>query len=209
MLPGLAAGRLDVDMDGATRLVSIAFPRTADGEHWQRLCAVANALQNELGLPAPAVSTSGLDGFALWLSLESPAAQEQVQQFLSLLRQAYFPDMQECTAPAALPPCLHPETGKWSAFIHPGMGASFAEESGLEMAPPASGQVALLAGLESASVAQFAAALALLERGQAPARAAPAPPARLLLRDATLEDIVRHLHAMNIEPTFRHLHVKR
>jgi hypothetical protein len=27
----------------------------------------------------------------------------------------------------------------------------------------------------------------------------------LLLRDATLEDIVRHLHAKNIEPTFRHL----
>jgi len=27
----------------------------------------------------------------------------------------------------------------------------------------------------------------------------------LLLKDATLEDIVRHLHAKNIEPTFRHL----
>jgi hypothetical protein len=27
----------------------------------------------------------------------------------------------------------------------------------------------------------------------------------LLLRDATLEDIVRFLHAKQIEPTFRHL----
>jgi hypothetical protein len=27
----------------------------------------------------------------------------------------------------------------------------------------------------------------------------------LLLKDATLEDIVRHLHGQNIEPTFRFL----
>ena len=58
-------------------------------------------------------------------------------------------------------------------------------------------------------------------RGQPPAAAAqpktapaPAPvaaagnPDTLLLKDATLEDIVRHLHALNIEPTFRHL-IKR
>jgi hypothetical protein len=27
----------------------------------------------------------------------------------------------------------------------------------------------------------------------------------LLLKDATLEDIVRHLHSLGIEPTFRHV----
>jgi hypothetical protein len=67
-----------------------------------------------------------------------------------------------------------------------------------------------------------------LEQRQAPAAPAPAEPAPsaaadalaaepfvlqaqvqtpapkgLLLKDATLEDIVRHLHAKNIEPTFR------
>jgi hypothetical protein len=48
---------------------------------------------------------------------------------------------------------------------------------------------------------------ALPDPAPAPApRAAPAAPQEgLLLKDATLEDIVRHLHAMNIEPTFRHL----
>jgi hypothetical protein len=30
-------------------------------------------------------------------------------------------------------------------------------------------------------------------------------PEGLLLKDATLEDIVRFLHSKNIEPTFRHL----
>ncbi|WP_229425031.1 hypothetical protein [Massilia sp. Se16.2.3] len=40
-----------------------------------------------------------------------------------------------------------------------------------------------------------------------PTQAAPgaSPNDSLLLRDATLEDIVRHLHARGIEPTFRHL----
>jgi hypothetical protein len=48
---------------------------------------------------------------------------------------------------------------------------------------------------------------ALQPQAQAPAKAkAPsATPGGLLLKDATLEDIVRHLHAKNIEPTFRFL----
>jgi hypothetical protein len=84
------------------------------------------------------------------------------------------------------------------------MGASFADESGLDMAPPAAGQVAFLEGLDSIAPGQFSAALARLDAPAAPA-AAPAPPAAdgLLLKDATLEDIVRALHARGIEPTFR------
>jgi hypothetical protein len=31
----------------------------------------------------------------------------------------------------------------------------------------------------------------------------------LLLKDATLDDIIQHLHERNIEPTFRHLLPKR
>jgi hypothetical protein len=84
------------------------------------------------------------------------------------------------------------------------MGASFADESGLDMAPPAAGQVAFLEGLDSIAPGQFAQALARLEAPAAPV-AAPPPPAAdgLLLKDATLEDIVRVLHARGIEPTFR------
>ena len=195
---------------GATRAVVVPFPKTSDGEHWSRLCAVANAMQAELGLPAPAVSTSGIDGYALWLSLESPVPVSQVQQFLAALRRTYFPGIEDGPEQPALPPCLHPETGKWTAFIHPGMGASFADESGLEMAPPLAGQAALLGSVHSATAAQFAQALELLVPTSSPKATNLAPaPGTLLLRDATLEDIVRHLHAMDIEPTFRHLHVKR
>lgn len=242
--------------DGLTRALAIPFRKVfGDGEsgHWDRLCEVANALQAELGLPAPAVSIDGASAYRLWLSLENPVPAAEAQEFLELLQQAYFrqtelaPDA--ATAPVYLPPCLNPRSGKWAAFIHPGMGASFAEESGLEVAPPLSGQAAFLEGLDSIADEQFREALHKLEQrrtpepaqaaGPAPAAAEPpssaagdalagelfalqpppqtaratarpkaasAPlPDQLLLKDATLEDIVRHLQAKNIEPTFRFL----
>jgi hypothetical protein len=204
---------------GLTRALVIPFEKSGDGEegqHWSRLCAVANAMQAELGFPAPAVSVSGSNGYRLWLSLESPVPVSQAQEFLQLLRRAYFPEA-ELAADAAvasveLPPCLNQDTGKWAAFIHPGMGASFADEPGLEMAPPLAGQAAFLEGLQSISAAQFQHALDILRQAQRaqptvnlPALAPAACADGLLLKDATLEDIVRFLHSKNIEPTFRHL----
>jgi hypothetical protein len=205
--------------DGLTRAMVIPFQKMGDSEdaqHWSRLCEVANALQAQLGFPAPAVSISGANGYGLWLSLEAPAPAAQAQKFLELLRQAYFPDMalrpDAVSAAVELPPCLNRSTGKWAAFIHPGMGASFADESGLEMAPPFAAQAAFLEGLQSISEAQFVHALNMLQQshGTAPMVSVPALERTvaadgLLLRDATLEDIVRFLHSKNIEPTFRHL----
>jgi hypothetical protein len=228
--------------DKLTRALAIPFRKlafAAEGRHWTRLCEVANAIQGELGLPAPAVSIDGASAYYLWLSLETPVPTARAQDFLAALRQAYFPEIElapdAATAPVYLPPCLNPRSGKWSAFIHPGMGASFADESGLEMAPPVAGQVAFLEGLDSIGAAQFEAALDKLQRGkgalpvvlassaalpvtlpaalpatgvaemQVMAAEQPAAPDGLLLKDATLEDIVRYLHSKNIEPTFRHL----
>jgi hypothetical protein len=223
--------------DGLSRAMVIAFDKPAngsnsdDGAHWSSLCALANALQTELGFPAPAVSISGANGYGLWLSLEIPVPTAEAQAFLELLRNAYFPDMElradAVSGPVELPPCLHPDTGKWAAFIHPGMGASFADESGLEMAPPFAGQAAFLEGLHRISEKQLLHALNLLSQSygaaltttaaasaaaNASARLSPIAPASVrpeadgvLLADATLEDIVRLLHSRNIEPTFRHL----
>ncbi|MDP3671167.1 MAG: hypothetical protein WA191_11500 [Telluria sp.] len=205
--------------EGLTRALVIAFRKMADSEeaqHWTLLCAVANALQVQLGFPAPAVSISGADGYGLWLSLEVPAPTALIQKFLELLCKAYFPSMElgpdAAIAPVELPPCLHQSTGKWAAFIHPGLGASFADEAGLEMAPPFAGQAALLENLHSISEAQFRHAMNVLEQshGVAPMVGEPVStracaPDGLLLKDATLEDIVGYLHSKNIEPTFRHL----
>lgn len=219
-----------VSADGRVRSIAIPF-RKVDGEagrHWENLCALANALQEELGLPAPAVSVASTGGYVLWLSFDTPVELALAREFLALLARAY-PDLglspDAAGAPVALPPHPDPANGKWSAFIHPGMGASFADESGLDMAPPTAGQAAFLEGLQGIGAQQFQDALATLRQVHAtpqPAAApapstAPAPaqarpgarrdaiPDDLLLKDATLEDIVRFLHARHIEPTFRHL----
>lgn len=200
--------------DGQTRAMLMAFPKMvdgADGQHWTRLCEVANAMQVELGLPAPAVSISGGAAYGLWLSLDTAVPTALAQQFLGLLHAAFCPGVEHVPhAPAALvalPPCLHPRTGKWAAFIHPGLGASFADEAGLEMAPPFAGQAALLDSLHSITPAQLAHAMQVLNATGIKAPVTERPPAAsgLLLKDASLEDIVRHLHSMHIEPTFRHL----
>ena len=218
-----------VSETGQVRALVLEFGGKGGGDkHWSDLCAIANALQHELDLPAPAVSISGRTSFYLWLSLETPVPQAQAQQFLQLLRTVFLPVSTDIlsAAPAdflesvELPPCLQP-SGKWAAFIHPGMGASFADEPGLDMPPPLQAQLGFVESLRSMTAAQFAKALAVLQQhaGVAPvAAAAPtaaptpasaiikAPPSNggLLLQDATLEDIVQWLHARNIEPTFRH-----
>jgi hypothetical protein len=208
---------------GMTRALVIDFHKAPGEQHWTRLCDVANALQTELGLPAPAVSVSGGDSYRLWMSLASPIPVAQARQFLALLHKTYFDDEQIDLGRtmAEIPPCLHQASGLWAAFINPGMGASFAEELGLEMPPPLAAQAAFLEGLNSTGNAEFEKAMALLQQRHATApEAAPraastdasthanartATPEGLLLKDATLEEIIKHLHSMNIEPTFRHL----
>lgn len=200
--------------DGRTRALVIAFdrqPGADETEHWGALCQVANALQTQLELPAPAVSISGSHGYRLWLSFDAAMPVAVARKFLDLLRLAYFPQMPEqadvFAATVEFPPSRNAGTGLWAAFINPGLGASFADESGLDMAPPVAGQLALLDGLRSISEQQFAHAMNLLEpaNGPAPAVAVKSAPEGLLLKDATLEDIVKHLHSLHIEPTLRHL----
>lgn len=219
--------------DGRTRAIVIPFvpaPGKRDGEdaqHWQRLCDVANILQAEFDFPAPAVSVRASGGYLLWLSLAAPVPIAETRHFLARLADVHFPDVapraEALAGPVELPPALNPDNGKWSAFIHPGMGASFADESGLDMPPPAAGQLAFVEGLRSIPADAWQAALDKLGSAptvEAPVAAAPAVPVAavtvppvagtsapdgLLLKDATLEDVVRWLHARGIEPTLRFL----
>ncbi|STQ92303.1 Uncharacterised protein [Janthinobacterium lividum] len=132
-----------VSGSGLTRALVLEFGGKGGGEaHWSALCTIANAVQHELDLPAPAVSISGT-AFQLWLSLATPVPVAQARQFVQLLRSTFLPASTDilATAPpadveqAALPPCLQP-SGKWAAFIHPSMGAAFVDEPGLDMPPP-------------------------------------------------------------------------
>lgn len=219
---------------GLARALVLEFGGKGGGEaHWSALCTVANAVQHELDLPAPAVSISGT-AFQLWLSLATPVPVAQARQFVQLLRSTFLPastDILAVAPPAfveqvTLPPALQP-SGKWAAFIHPSMGAAFVDEPGLDMSPPPAAQLGFLESLRSINPAQFTQALAKMQGhaglaevalAASAASAASAPAAvhaplpatgattqpGLLLQDATLEDIVRWLHARNIEPTFLH-----
>jgi hypothetical protein len=198
-----------VSSTGLTRAIAIPFRKMpgTDMQHWDRLCTVANALQADFGFPAPAVSVASTGGFVLWLSLAAPVPVADARRFVAGLARLWpdtLPPADTIGVPVELPPCPNAATGTWAAFIHPGMGASFADESGLDMPPPAAGQVAFLEGLDSIAPDQFSAALVRLDAPAAPV-VAPAPPSAdgLLLKDATLDDIVRVLHARGIEPTFR------
>ncbi|THC46759.1 hypothetical protein [Massilia sp. Mn16-1_5] len=222
-LQGEQVETLDLlSLGGLTRAIAIPFEKSKEnpeGDHWKQLCEAANALQTDHGFPAPAVSVTGL-GYCLWISLAAPIPNAQARQFVRRVRQAWLPGpaarVEVRTPP--LPPCLDARSGHWAAFIHPGMGGSFLEEPWLDLAPPPLAQAAFLEAVDSVAPERFADAFAALARPEAApppsapaAAAAPAPAAPsaladgLLLKDATLEDIVRHLHTLNIEPTFRHL----
>jgi hypothetical protein len=210
-LSGHTTRTFDLVMNGAVRAAAIAFdaaPGAGGSVQWERLCAVANALQAELGLPAPAVSVSGEAGFRLWLSFDDGVPAPMAQRFVDQLCAIYSPETvpPRVEAPVALPPHLNPATGQWAAFIHPGMGSSFVDEPALEMAPPAAAQAAFLEGLHGIRADELRGALEKLAPAPVEQRAPSQPaPEGLLLKDATLEQIVRHLHGLGIEPTFRHV----
>lgn len=203
--------------NGMIRAIVLAFDQQDKGSdaHWTALCELASSLQVRFGFPAPAVSISGADGYRLWLSLAAPLPLAEAQQFIDGLHAlGMAPGPANAADPVPLPPCLDADSGRWAAFINPGMGASFIDEHGLEVAPPFAAQATFLEGLDSIGLEQFRQALReLVPEPAKPEVAPPLAPQRenaaqadgLLLRDATLEDIVRYLHAKNIEPTFRHL----
>src|SRR6185369_14439277 len=131
-----------VSPDGMARTMVAKFERPAD---WEQLAGLYQALQDELDLPAPIISISGHQGYRLWLSLAEPVPVALARRFLEALRRSYLagiPDEKLELLPAtgqpvasALWPAQDKQTGKWSAFIDPSLGAMFIDEPGLEMAP--------------------------------------------------------------------------
>lgn len=184
LTPELAAAHLagdvcllldPVDAKGEVRALRVTFHHNAD---WPRLASLYRQLQEELGLPAPAISVCGRTGYQLWLSLARPQPSALAARFLGALRSRFLgempetaialhpaPDEQVATAPerSELVPGLDPLSGKWSTFIDPSMGSLFIDDGGLESAPNMDAQGELLARLQCIEADAFAAALTLLE----------------------------------------------
>ena len=167
------AGELTVGLNlvspaGMARAMVVSFARATD---WEQVANLYQAVQDELDLPAPAVSVSGRKGYSLWFSLAEALPLAQIQAFLAALRLKYLAviplahlELQpDALAIKTLAPARHNTTGKWSAFIDPSMGSMFIVEPGLEMAPILDRQAGMLAGLKSIKTANFQRALSILQ----------------------------------------------
>ena len=172
--------------DAMVRSLVVGIERASD---WAVAARLYQILQNELELPAPALSVSGNGGYLLWLSLAECVPLAQARTFLNAFRHqflaeipgpnlVFYPDIDETGSakPCALPlvPAKHALSGKWSAFIDPSMGAMFVDEPGLEMSPNMDRQADILARIESIKPPDFQRALKRLVADSAPVSASPA-----------------------------------
>lgn len=177
-----------VSADGMARAMVVSFAKPDD---WDAVENLYRLVQDDLDLPAPAISVSGRKGYRLWFSLDEPVPEAQATTFLAALCRRYLsdipagnlefaPDADRATAGkqavVKLVPALHTSTGKWSAFIDPSLGGMFIDEPGLEMAPNMDRQASILAGLESIKAVDFQRALGILQQAaEADASTAQAP----------------------------------
>jgi len=184
-LPALAANGSDaeesglIDNNGRVRAMVLELAQPAD---WEVLSRVWNGIQAELGLPAPAIAVSGVNGLQLWLSLERAVPVAQAHAFLELLRARFLPDVAahrvallptlDLATPgqvqhARLVPALQAPSGYWSAFVSSELAPVFAEAPWMDIPPSRAAQAVVLSRLGSTPQSAFAAALQQLS---------PAPP---------------------------------
>lgn len=146
-----------VGSNGMVRTLVIVVGRGSD---WEAVAALCTGLQTDLGWPAPAIAVAPDSGYQVWLSLAAPIALAEAGEVLQALRRKYLPDVPvsrlRCLPGLAageqsIPPvpAFHAESGRWSAFIDPGMGSMFKDECGLDLAPNLERQADMLAGLAS------------------------------------------------------------
>ena len=198
-----------VGADGQVRAMVVDVARQAG---WDGVAALWKSVQGDLELPAPAIAVSGIDGFQVWFSLSEPVPLAQALDFLESLRLRYLGAIASkhlVMKPAAedlaprqaqhvrMVPALQIDTGRWSAFVAPGLASLFAEEPWLDLPPSPDAQAKLLCRLESIKPADFQQALRQLrptdapatrDAGSAPADTAVGSHARLAAAQAPSDD---------------------
>ena len=170
-----------IDAQGQVRAMVVDVAQPAG---WEAVAALCQGIQDELDLPTPAIAVSGGAGFQVWLSLAEPVSVLHAQAFLAALCQRFLGTvparhvqclpLAESSAAlsarhASLVPALQGSTGRWSAFVAPGLASMFADEPWLDVPPGIDAQAQLLCRLESISAADFARAKKELGLNDAPA----------------------------------------
>ena len=169
-----------VDASGKVRAMVMELARPPA---WEVLSRVWRGVQTELGLPAPAVAVSGVDGLQLWFSLAEPIEARRANAFLAGLRERFLADIEPGRVQlmpvsgasashqerhARLVPAAQEQTGRWSAFLAPDLAPIFADSPWLDVPPNQEGQAALLRGLQAMTQAAFDAAFDRLEAARHP-----------------------------------------
>jgi hypothetical protein len=147
-----------LDAQGCTRALVLELAAPAD---WDRLRTVWEGVQSDLGLPAPAIAVSGVEGIQLWFSASAPVPVADARRWLEALCRRYLPGVKAhrlrlfprgdaAVADGAVVvhaepvPTVQPDGEKWSAFVAPDLVALFTETPWLDSEPGEEGQAALL-----------------------------------------------------------------
>jgi len=159
--------------DGLVRALVLELAQPAE---WDTLTALWQGVQGDLGLPAPAIAVSGVDGYQLWFSLLEPVPLADAHAFLEGLRQRYLADVparrvrilpqapQAGASPmhARLVPAEQEVSGHWSAFVAPELLTMFADDAWLDFTPNAEAQADLLSRVQCIKPGDFQRVLAEL-----------------------------------------------
>lgn len=163
-----------IDANGQVRALVMEVAQQAG---WDAVAALYQGIQDDLDLPAPALAVSGIDSYQVWFSLSEPVLVAKAQDFLESLRLRYLGVIaprhisMKPTADAGAPgqarhsrlvPALQGETGRWSAFVAPGLASMFAEEPWLDLPPSSDAQANILSRFECIKPADFQKAQELL-----------------------------------------------
>lgn len=178
-----------VSIENSLRLLFVEFKRTTD---WEILARLFQGVQEDLDLPAPAISVSGEQGFGLWFSLQESVSCEVARTFLGALQRKYLMDIPADSvsilpATVALVPSFQAENEMWSAFIDPTMGSMFIDEPWLDMAPNMDKQAEMLAGLASIKPGDFRRALNRLLAAEGVESSASVPESAATAKELTSE----------------------
>lgn len=174
-----------INLITATGLVRCLVISVEQGCDWGQLATLYQGIQEDLDLPAPAISISFEDGYQIWFSLAEPVGLQSARDFMAGLCQKYLtetkvtklklrPGIEDKLGFLSLPPAKHAESERWSAFIDPTMGSMFVEETWLEMPPNPNQQASMLSGLKSISAEAFERGLHILQSPPAAASSSTA-----------------------------------
>lgn len=179
-LPGQAMEAFKLDQDkpvielvSASGLVRCFVISVEKGGDWAQVAGLYRGVQEDLELPAPAISVSVEDGYQIWFSMAEPILSQLAEGFMEALSRQYLaetkaakikyrPGRTDTLRSLPLVPAKQGDTERWSAFIDPTMGSMFVAETWLEMAPSLDRQAGMLASLECIKAPDFQRARSIL-----------------------------------------------